>query len=161
MGLEGKVTVRASQVHQKYGKNRREWTPLLFIRDSIRHIPDRHQKMTNYYGWYPTALGEIEGSAWKLRVKLVIRELNPNLGKKLRYWRRFVKLIYETDPLVCPTCEKDMDVVSDIHGPNVMFKILKHVELLDKDQGWKTQNLENFQIQAGLKALKSSSFTAL
>jgi hypothetical protein len=137
--LSGKVTVRASHVHKKYGKNRREWTPLLFIKDLIRHIPDRHQKMTNYYGWYSNrARGDRRKRMEAEGEELVIHELSPSLGKKLGHWRRFIKLIYETDPLVCTSCDKEMDVVSEIHGPNVLFKILKHVDLLDKDQGWET-----------------------
>lgn len=37
---------------------------------------------------------------------------------------------------MCQTCDKEIGVVSEIHGPNVVFKILKHVELLDSDQTW-------------------------
>jgi hypothetical protein len=138
-GVMGKVTVRASHVHHKYGKNRREWKPLLFIRDLIRHIPDRHQKMTNYYGWYSNrARGDRKKRMEAEGEELVIRQLNPNLGKKLGHWRRFIKLIYETDPLICPNCDKEMDVVSHIHEANVVFKILTHLDLLNEDQAWET-----------------------
>jgi hypothetical protein len=137
--VRGKVTVCASHVHHKYGKNRREWTPLLFIRNLIRHIPDRHQKMTNYYGLYSNrARGDRKKRMEAEGEELVNLVLNPKHGKKLGHWRRFIKLIYETDPLICPNCDKEMDVVSQIHEPNVVFKILTHLDLLNEDQAWDT-----------------------
>ena len=59
----------------------------------------------------------------------------------LGHRRRFIKLIYEEDPLICPNCEVEMQVVSKIEDPDVIFKILAHTKLLGKDQkygshGW-------------------------
>ena len=49
---EGRVTYKAGKENKRYGKSCRVWTPFLFLLDLIRHIPERHQKMVNYDGWY-------------------------------------------------------------------------------------------------------------
>ena len=52
----------------------------------------------------------------------------------LGHWRRFIKFIYEVDPLICPSCKVEMRVVSCLNDPDVIFKILAHTKLLGKDQ---------------------------
>ena len=39
------------------------------------------------------------------------------------------------DPLKCPECGAEMYIVSFIDNEDVIYKILKHLDLLDKDQG--------------------------
>jgi len=131
---EGKVSYRASKNHHKYGKNQRVWTPLLFLLDLIRHIPERHQKLVNYYGWYSNRTrGErkkrIEAEQGEGPCCTVVKQ-----RLTLGHWRRFIKLIYEVDPEICPNCEVEMRVVSCLNDPDVIFKILAHTKLLGKDQ---------------------------
>ena len=62
--------------------------------------------------------------------------------KSLGHWRRFIKLVYEEDPLICPNCQKEMQVVSWIHEPDVCFKILNHTGLLVRDQEWRSSGAD-------------------
>ena len=134
---EGKVSYHASKNHHKYGKNQRVWTPLLFLLDLIRHIPERHQKLVNYYGWYSNRTrGErkkrLEAEKGEGPCCTVVQK-----RLTLGHWRRFIKLIYEVDPLICPNCEVEMRVVSCLNDPDVIFKILAHTKLLGKDQKYR------------------------
>ena len=62
--------------------------------------------------------------------------------KNIGHWRRFIKLVYEVDPLICPHCHTEMWVVRRIHEPDVVFRILDHTQLLDKDQEWKVSGTD-------------------
>ncbi len=46
-------------------------------------------------------------------------------------WSRLIQKIYEVDPLVCPKCRGKMRVVTFIEDPDVIKKILKHLNLWD------------------------------
>ena len=132
---EGRVTYKAGKEKKRYGESCRVWTPFLFLLDLIRHIPERHQKMVNYYGWYSNrSRGDRKK---KVAEECDLRIKSSSTLKSLGHWRRFIKLVYEVDPLICPNCHKEMQVVSWIHEPDVVFRILNHTDLLDRDQEWK------------------------
>jgi len=44
-----------------------------------------------------------------------------------------IKRVYEVDPLECPECGGEMYIVSFIDNEDVIYKILRHLDLLDKD----------------------------
>ncbi|MCK8603643.1 hypothetical protein [Desulfoferrobacter suflitae] len=46
-----------------------------------------------------------------------------------RDWRDLIKKIYEVDPLTCPRCGHDMKIISLIHEPAVIERILGHLGL--------------------------------
>jgi len=46
-------------------------------------------------------------------------------------WSRLIQKIYEVNPLVCPKCRGKMRVVAFIEDPDVIKKILKHLNLWD------------------------------
>jgi hypothetical protein len=133
---EGKVVYEAGKENKRHGKSRRVWTPFLFLLDLIRHIPERHQKMVNYYGWYSNrSRGDRKKNATE---ESDLRIQSCASFKSLGHWRRFIKLVYEVDPLICPHCKKEMQVVSWVHDSDVVFRILDHTKLLEKDQEWKS-----------------------
>jgi len=137
---EGRVTYEAGKENKRHGKSHRVWTPFLFMLDLIRHIPERHQKMVNYYGWYSNrSRGDRKK---KVAEECDLRIKSSSTLKSLGHWRRFIKLVYEVDPLICPNCQKEMQVVSWIHEPDVCFKILNHTGLLVRDQEWRSSGAD-------------------
>jgi len=46
-----------------------------------------------------------------------------------RSWARLIQRIYEIDPLICPKCQGNMQVISVIEDADVIRKILKHLDL--------------------------------
>ncbi|MBW1955388.1 MAG: hypothetical protein JRI83_06640 [Deltaproteobacteria bacterium] len=44
-------------------------------------------------------------------------------------WFLLIQKIYEVDPLTCPKCQGKMRVVAFIEDPDVVNKILKHLNL--------------------------------
>jgi hypothetical protein len=52
-------------------------------------------------------------------------------------WARLIQKIYNVNPLVCPRCHGQMRVISFIEQPEIIEKILKHLNL------WETRNLDS------------------
>jgi len=46
-------------------------------------------------------------------------------------WSRLIRKVYEVDPLICPKCQGRMRVVAFIENPDLIRKILKHLNLWD------------------------------
>lgn len=43
-----------------------------------------------------------------------------------RSWARLIARIYEVDPLVCPRCGHELQIVAAITDPRLIDKILEH-----------------------------------
>ena len=56
------------------------------------------------------------------------------------------------DPLKCPECDGEMYIVSFIDNEDVIYRILKHLDLLDKDQG-----MDEVQVRGSPGAAQSKS----
>ena len=41
-------------------------------------------------------------------------------------WARLIRRVFEVDPMMCPRCQIEMEVVALIHQPAVIDKILQH-----------------------------------
>ncbi len=46
-------------------------------------------------------------------------------------WARLIQKIYNVDPLKCPKCQGKMRIISFIEQPEIIKKILKHLNLWD------------------------------
>ena len=46
-------------------------------------------------------------------------------------WARLIQKIYEVDPLTCPKCQGRMRILAFIENPEIIKKILKHLDLWD------------------------------
>ena len=51
-----------------------------------------------------------------------------------RSWARWIKKVYEADPLVCPRCARPMKIISLIDTQAVIEKILRHLKLWDRSE---------------------------
>ena len=54
-------------------------------------------------------------------------------GEARRRWAEFIRLVYEVDPLECPSCGGQMRVIALIREPAVINKILKHLRDKGRD----------------------------
>jgi hypothetical protein len=48
-------------------------------------------------------------------------------------WRELIKKVWEADPLLCPTCSREMRIVALIDEREVIERILRHLGL--REQG--------------------------
>ena len=49
-------------------------------------------------------------------------------------WRELIKKIWEVGPLCCPRCTHEMKIISLIHEPDVIERILRHLGLWKQHQ---------------------------
>ncbi|MFH1706673.1 MAG: transposase, partial [Planctomycetota bacterium] len=119
----------------RHGGDSRRFDPLDFIAQIVLHIPDVHEKTVIYYGWYSNrtrarrAKQDQAGApathapAGEPKLPLAVR----------RAWAAMIKRVYEVAPLICPHCKATMRIVSYIEDEDVIYRILKHLDLLGKD----------------------------
>jgi hypothetical protein len=135
----GRVVCTAGKAIAKHGGDTRVFDPLQFIAELTMHVPDTHQKMALYYGWYSNR------SRGERRKRAVAAGLMPAAAPEpappateaprlsKANWARFIKKVYEADPLLCPRCSREMRIVAFIQEAPVVFRILLHLGLLGLD----------------------------
>ncbi len=106
--------------------------PLEFLARVMAHVPNKHQVMTRYYGYYANRVrgarrgrGETAGAADAPTtavgpVPLPLREAR-------RRWAELLRQILEVDPLRCPQCGAEMRIVAFITARAVIDRILDHL----------------------------------
>jgi hypothetical protein len=111
--------------------------PLDWIHALCQQIPDPRQHLVRYYGLYANR----SRSLWRRRTRFpgwsvgaaesaVRPSVQPEMAAPARRatWARLLRKIFEVDPLLCPTCQVEMCVVSVITEPAVVDQILRHLE---------------------------------
>ena len=95
------------------------------IRRLCAQIPDPRQHMTTYHGWYSNrSRGERKKAAGAAPAPDVeVRTSTP----RSRSWARLLRRIFEVDPLLCPQCKVEMQVVSVIQEVAVIDRLLAHL----------------------------------
>ena len=107
--------------------------PLEFLARVVTHIPNKHQVMTRYYGWYANrargirrqAAAADRASAPIVPVPVAASEPLP-LREARRRWAELLRRIYEVDPLACPACGGAMRILAFITETAVIDRILAH-----------------------------------
>jgi len=130
-GSDEVVYTRKARKRQPGGSEHMD--ALDFLARVIAYIPEPRQHTVFYYAWYSnvsrgrrrkgrdpepathTANDELEGMSPAER------------QARRRAWARLIKLVYETDPLVCPRCGSEMRVLAVITQPHLIDKILDHL----------------------------------
>ena len=98
------------------------------------HIPNRGEQMVRYYGYYSN---KMRGMRRKTGADDAVPALmEPVLTSRAfrKNWARLIQKIYHVDPLLCPKCQGVMKIISFIEEPDVIQKILVHLNL------WETRN---------------------
>ena len=138
-GDDGSVIYKASRIHPRHGGDSRRFDPLDFIAQIVLHIPDVHEKTVIYYGWYSNRTRARRKRDPALALALATVGLcdsatpSPLPLAVRRAWAAMIKRVYEVDPLICPHCKATMRIVSYIEDEDVIYRILKHLDLLGKD----------------------------
>ncbi len=104
-----------------------QWLELL-----CRHIPDRFEHLVRYVGWYSCRCrGERArlGAAAPVADGAAPEDPIANAVRARSAWARLIYKVYEVDPLECPKCKGQMQVIALIDDPAVVRRILKHLNL--------------------------------
>jgi len=108
----------------------------------VSHIPDPGDQMVRYYGWYSNAA---RGRRRQRGVRVLAAgeeqeapqpDSDAEHFSRLhrRSWARLLKKIYEVDPLRCPHCGSEMQVIAWIEQAEVIRKILRPLDLWERPQ---------------------------
>lgn len=108
--------------------------PLDFPAEFTQHIPPKGSHLIRYYGWYSN---KSRGLRKKLAAVASVDAPAEPPGEEAaserssQAWAMLIKRVYEIDPLCCPECGGQMQVVSFIEPPqaDVIEAILKHCGL--------------------------------
>jgi hypothetical protein len=117
-------------------RNHENFDPLDFLAEMTQHIPNKGEHQIRYYGHCSNKSRAIRQKL--LKDGLVAKPVQVLTQQQLRSrltWAALIRLVYEVDPLKCPTCGGTMKIVALIdhdRQPDVVEKILRHCGL------WKT-----------------------
>ena len=103
--------------------------PLEFLARVTAHIPNKHQVMTRYYGYYAN---RVRGARRRREPPAVgpppVAEPVPlPLREARRRWAELLRQIFEVDPLRCPQCGAAMRIIAFITQRAVIDRILDHL----------------------------------
>jgi hypothetical protein len=139
-----KVTYRSKKFHPGHGANFRIFDPVDFVAMLVAHIPARHEKRAINYGFYSNKSRglrkkKLEAAGLlpaKTQAEIVAETEEMAPLEIRRAWANLVSKIYEVDPLVCPECGGQMKIISYIEEPDVIFRILDHLGLLEEESAF-------------------------
>ena len=110
-----------------------------FLAELTQHIPDKGEHLVRYYGWYSyrhRGMRAKQGSNDEIQIdrsQARAGGTSKDDSKTLHIstWAALIERVYETDPLTCPRCGKEMRIISFIetHQREVIEKILRHCGL--------------------------------
>lgn len=98
-----------------------EFDAVEFLATLSAHIPKPYESVTRYYGWYSCRK---RGERKKLIPPETEAIIEP-IHKPSSSWARCIKQIYELDPLECPRCKSQMRILTFVHDPLEIKKIMK------------------------------------
>lgn len=117
--------------HSKSDASSKTFDALDWLAQLTTHIPNRGEQMVRYYGYYSNKSRGIRKKAGKDDILPALIE--PVLTSRAfrKNWARLIQKIYQVDPLLCPKCQGTMKIISFIEEPDVIRKILVHLDLWD------------------------------
>jgi len=107
---------------------------LEWIAKVTSHIPEKGAQLVHYYGAYSNAhrgkKAKSVASAVASLPHFAGAEESETEWVKLRRksWAALIRIVYESDPLLCPECGTQMKIVSVIKDGAVIDKILAHLQ---------------------------------
>ena len=128
---EGAVIYR-SGMNPKINRNFELFSPCDFIAAITLHIPDKRYQLVRYYGWYSNKMrGQRDKrereEVGELKDGVEVIDVSEHQPRRIpsKKWRELIKQVWEADPLICPTCQREMRIVSLIDERAVIEKVLK------------------------------------
>jgi len=110
-----------------------ELEALEFIARLILHIPDVRERQVLYYGAYANAsalrvrLRELPEPTHSCPAPADLEEPTIYEQKRRIRWAQLIRRVWLEDPLLCPDCGSEMQILSFITEPQVVDRILRHV----------------------------------
>jgi hypothetical protein len=131
-GPDGRLLVRTAP-DPRTGATEAAFGPLELIHALVEQIPDKGQHLVRYYGAYSNRARRLyraaEGEGGGRGGREDPREKEPEFARsRRRSWARLLRKLLEADPLLCPECGVEMKVVAVITDPQVIDRILGHLE---------------------------------
>ena len=114
------------------GVDTRSFSPLEFLAEISQHIPDTWEQTTRYFGCYAARSRKLLDSVKRTLPESVAlaaehAQLVPSDLKSTKpaskCWARWIKKVYEVDPLVCKKCGADMKIIAFVHKASEIEKI--------------------------------------
>ena len=108
--------------------------PLEWIAKLTLHIPDHGAQTIRYCGHYSNVCRGKAGKRTQPPDQAAADYARNEDSKsdwikdRKASWAALIKLIYETDPLLCPKCQTQMKVIAVIKEGSVIDKILDHLQ---------------------------------
>ena len=102
---------------------------LEFLARVVAHIPNKGQVLQRYYGFYASRVRGMRRKAGGEHQPVVYAEPVPEaLREARRRWAELLRRIFEVDPLACPRCGQEMHIVAFITQPQIIDRILDHLQ---------------------------------
>lgn len=123
-----KVLYQSTMSHGSNKKNFEIFTAEEFIAAITQHIPDKSFQMVRYYGWYSSrSRGERikagllrpgdESATSEVNSEVIVLDVSEHQPRRVpsKTWRELIKKTWEVDPLSCPRCGHEMNIISLIN----------------------------------------------
>ena len=116
-------------------KSVRSFSPLEFLAELQQHIPDRWEQTTRFFGAYSSrsrgaaAAAAAPAAAEPSGVEEGGGALPERASRPTASWARYMKKVFEFDPLICPKCGGPMKIKAFITDPKEIDRITKNVGL--------------------------------
>jgi len=139
----GMVIYRSKMTHGRNRKNFNAYTAEEFIAAITQHIPEKSFQMVRYFGWYSNKSRGMRLKQGMVRPgdeplenegEVEIIDVSEYEPKRIpsKTWRECIKKIWEVDPLQCPNCGGEMNIISFIAEASVIRQILEHLNLWEE-----------------------------
>ena len=145
---------RDKQIQQK------KMPVLEFIRDVLKHLPDKQFKMVRYYGLYSRRI--------RAKVYRIMKALKLFIKRTICHtsWRYSKKQYTGVDPLACPVCGEIMELYSITYPYKGEMKtvggidwLIRRLCLLSVDKGEKDEKIQKEEKEQDLKDLPLFKWT--
>lgn len=116
------------------GEDSRFFSPLEFLAEISQHIPDTWEQTTRYFGCYAARSRKLLNSAKKALPEILTQAADPppdlqSAKPASQHWARWIKKVYEVDPLICKKCGADMKIIAFVHKASEIEKISDNLGL--------------------------------
>jgi len=107
-------------------RNYQEFDPLDFLASVTQHIPNKGEHQIRYYGYYSNkSRGVRNGRRRPANDDSVDDPLSEYQLTRRITWAALIKCVYEVDPLECPKCGAEMQIVGFVEREcGVLIRIL-------------------------------------
>ena len=127
-----RATVRVDP-HGSRAREATELDVLDFIARLTVQVPGPHERLVHYYGPYSnasrlrSAAKTESGTPDPQADSAGDAEQGEYINKRRIRWARLIRMVWLTDPLLCPRCGGTMRIISFITDRPVIDKILRHI----------------------------------